>query len=181
MDWTTVGTSVASSLVGGGLIGGLVSLRVARKESTDRQDALALEREKWEHQRTAHMRERSLTVVSQVQEKSNALEKAFLPFAQRLREEPTAMAENDDEVIERLETLLEIRKGWQDLGNQLYLLDHLEAEQAFTNLRNVHDAQVEEYSAWSKAGGLGEPPPVEDLVRANGLLQVELHKVLRTL
>ncbi len=64
MDWVTVATAVGSSLVGGGLIGGLVSLRVARREHQDRNKALTLERdkhaherEKWEHVRALANRE----------------------------------------------------------------------------------------------------------------------------
>lgn len=172
---------MGSSLVGGGVIGGLVSLFVARRESSDRQDALALEREKWEHQRTAHMREKSLTVVTQVQEKSEALQRGFVRLAQLMKQHPTAMRDNDAEAIACLEDLVEARQGWQDLGNQLYLLDHREAERRFTALREVHDTQIEQYSAWSKSGGEGEPPPREEFLRAYGKLQVELHDVLRSL
>lgn len=52
MDWSTVALSVTTAAVSGGLIGGLVSLIVSKRESGDRQAALALEREKWETERS---------------------------------------------------------------------------------------------------------------------------------
>lgn len=48
MDWSTVAVSVSSS----GVVGGVVAWVVGRNESKDRREALALEREKWEHQRS---------------------------------------------------------------------------------------------------------------------------------
>lgn len=59
MDAWSVAVSIAASLVGGGLVGGLVALRVARRESDDRKAALALEREKWEHEKSATSRDRA--------------------------------------------------------------------------------------------------------------------------
>lgn len=59
MDWSTVALSVVSALISGGIIGGFVSLRVASKESSDRKAGLALEREKWEHEKAKSSREQA--------------------------------------------------------------------------------------------------------------------------
>jgi hypothetical protein len=62
MDWGTVGTAV----LGSGIVGGGVSWLVARRESKDRQAQIALEREKWEHEKGASDRERAAVVLQGV-------------------------------------------------------------------------------------------------------------------
>lgn len=73
MDWSTFAGATLAALLSGGIVGGLVSLRVARRESLDRREALALEREKWEHQRDQPVRDAqreslsgALTAVSEL-------------------------------------------------------------------------------------------------------------------
>ncbi|MCW2738850.1 hypothetical protein [Nocardioides sp.] len=48
MDWATLGVSLGSAVLSGGIVGGLVSLKVSSRETRDRQAALTLEREKWQ-------------------------------------------------------------------------------------------------------------------------------------
>lgn len=55
MDWWQV---VLTSTVVAGVVSGAVSLFIAKSESRDRQAQLALEREKWEHERTLPDKER---------------------------------------------------------------------------------------------------------------------------
>lgn len=57
MDWTTVGAT-ASALLGGGILGAAATLYATRKQTHDRRQALALERERWEHERDRSIRER---------------------------------------------------------------------------------------------------------------------------
>jgi hypothetical protein len=66
MDWTTFGASLGSSLLGGGLIGGLVSLKIAKDESTHRESALDLEREKVGYERKAAYRADARGVLSEI-------------------------------------------------------------------------------------------------------------------
>lgn len=73
MDWLTFTAATFSALLSGGIVGGLVSLRIAKRESLDRREVLALEREKWEHQRDQPVRDAQreslsggLTAVSEV-------------------------------------------------------------------------------------------------------------------
>jgi len=54
VDWSTF----LASLGGSGVVSGLVSLAVSKRESRDRQAVIALEREKWEHERDKPIRER---------------------------------------------------------------------------------------------------------------------------
>jgi hypothetical protein len=81
VDWLTLSASVGSSLVGGGLIGGLVALRVAGRESDDRRKVLELEREKWEHQRDLPSRDRQ----RQLCEEAMAFLDELRPFAGMIR------------------------------------------------------------------------------------------------
>ncbi len=57
MDLGTVWVGV-STFVAGGVLGAMATIYGTRKESQDRRDALALEREKFEHERDKHLRER---------------------------------------------------------------------------------------------------------------------------
>jgi hypothetical protein len=57
MDLSTLWVGIAT-FIAGGLIGAIATVYATRKESGDRRAALALEREKWEHERDKPLRER---------------------------------------------------------------------------------------------------------------------------
>jgi hypothetical protein len=70
MDWDTLGVGIVA-LLGGGVLGFLANIYTTRKQSADRQadlnarkDELALEREKWEHERDQPIRERQREVLT---------------------------------------------------------------------------------------------------------------------
>lgn len=57
-----------STFVAGGVLGSIATIYGTRKESRDRQDALALEREKFEHERDKHLRSRQREVLGSAKE-----------------------------------------------------------------------------------------------------------------
>lgn len=67
MDWSTVWVGV-STFVAGGVLGSIATVYGTRKESQDRRDALALEREKFEHERDKHLRERQRELLGSAKE-----------------------------------------------------------------------------------------------------------------
>lgn len=80
MDWTTLSASVGSALLSGGIVGGLVSLVVSKRESRDRQDALTLDREKWEHEKfqasRADARQTCNAVIARLEEMGSLVSEA---------------------------------------------------------------------------------------------------------
>lgn len=57
-----------STFLAGGVLGSIATVYGTRKESQDRRDALALEREKFEHERDKHLRERQRELLGSAQE-----------------------------------------------------------------------------------------------------------------
>jgi hypothetical protein len=75
MDAETLGVA-AAALLGGGVLGFFGNVYATRKQSADkradlkaRQDELALEREKWEHERDKPLRERQAEVLRESRER----------------------------------------------------------------------------------------------------------------
>ena len=67
MDLATLWVGVSTFVVGG-IFGSIATVYGTRKESHDRRDALALEREKFEHERDKHLRERQREVLGSAKE-----------------------------------------------------------------------------------------------------------------
>jgi hypothetical protein len=102
-SWQAILTAVGASAVVAAFVSGGVAIWVGRRESRDRQDALALDRERWEHLRSQPAREHRDDVYRETLEvlravRQRALDpvhfevKSFLDLAQIGLELPSAIA-----------------------------------------------------------------------------------------
>jgi hypothetical protein len=108
MDWGTFWASVVASGALAAAVSGIVAVVVSKRESHDRQDALALEREKWETLRKDDQRQRLAALQTpQLQRLHETLDTTRVddPFG-TYRADPLAMFQWRNEVSDAMAPLV---------------------------------------------------------------------------
>lgn len=147
MDAAVIGTAVGS-LLAGGILGSLATIYATRKESSDRKDALALERErldhdksKWEYERDKPKRDREREVLeSGVESLGGALK-----FLTAVHNEPQ-LSKSDEVLLVRSD----VREFW-------ILLNHYRLEDVALKVDqflNMYDRALSWNDEWIDANNI---------------------------
>lgn len=145
MDWGTIGASV----LGSGLVGGVVSWLVARRESEDRQAVILLEREKWEHQRTSHHRERATAAVLEALEWLEEMRFAMNRLVEAVEYAEQGFAEPDSDAEEEQAVALNrLHERYIPVASRLAATDLRDARAAFESAWDQSGKFIEQFNDW---------------------------------
>lgn len=159
MDWGTIGASV----LGSGLVGGVVSFVVARRESKDRQDVLALEREKWEHERDTPRREdRRSTIISAI-DLVEGLHSAMWDLQSTARLKRPVTDEYDPHIRKALLAAHDRVVAVRPVLIALNFNGAVEARKALTDYQAVAGTYIQDVYEWS-THDRDEPAPEHSLI-----------------
>lgn len=135
-----------STFVTGGVLGSLATVYATRKESQDRRDALALEREKFEHERDTDVRARQRAALESAKEALSGMTdfmyQAFNYDLSRLE----AIVGDVHESRVHYGAILTAARHLDDFGmkDEANLIEHVAA--AFSTA--IRDWTTENYRAW---------------------------------